>query len=163
MKKTSYVLTAICLIAALACNKPSDVVQDDAMEEIDEDLTETLYAVPLDTAMKDIQYYDTVSKEILKVIPIQSFTIRSVDLVEAMGLPPSAVKKAPFKYVRVYLGMNSKNQFKLYLTPVVGADLNANPPVAGRDSILVGKYDGLGNSGAYMLDFTAPCPTTCPQ
>ncbi|MEQ9007225.1 MAG: hypothetical protein RLP12_05035, partial [Ekhidna sp.] len=61
------------------------------------------------------------------------------------------------------------DQFKLYLTPVEGAKLSAG--IAGKDVILDGPYEGIpnGNSevsdsdGPYMMDFTKPCPTTCPE
>ena len=141
------------------------------------DTTSALYAVPLDTVMKDRSHYDQVlnafdsivakSKDVKwnKKIPIKAFTIRAVDLFEAMGIPVSDTTKIKprYKHIRVYLGMNYKNEFKLFLTPVEGADLNAVPPIAGRDVILKGKYKGLGDDGDYMLDFTQPCPNTCPD
>jgi hypothetical protein len=164
MKKIIYGFMIACFITVLACNtKSPDMDQEGNLEKVDQDATETMYAVPLDTAMSNVHYYDSVSQRYLKTIPIKSFTIRSVDLLEAMGMKPSDIKKAPFKYVRVYLGMNKKDEFKIYLTPVVGANLSANPPIAGRDSILSGNYKGLGGSGPYMLDFAQPCPKTCPN
>jgi hypothetical protein len=162
MKKNIYGFVTICLVTVLACTtKPTELAQDQsATENAVEDMTETMYAVPLDTAAKNVHHYDSISQKYLKEIPVKSFTIRSVDLLEAMGMPITDTK---FKHVRIYLGLNDGNDFKIYLTPVVGANLSANPPIAGKDHILTGKYHGLGGSGPYMLDFAQPCPKTCPN
>jgi uncharacterized membrane protein (UPF0182 family) len=162
MKKIIYGFAIACLVTVLACNtKPAEPAQNQSqLENVVEDITETMYAVPLDTAMKNVHRYDSISQKYLKEIPVKSFTIRSVDLLEAMGMPVTDTK---FKHVRVYLGLNDGNDFKIYLTPVVHADLSANPPRAGKDHILSGKYHGLGGSGPYMLDFAQPCPNTCPN
>ena len=165
MKKSIYGIVAVCLFTVWACDtKPSETAQKPGpSKNPGKDTAETLYAVPIEIVTKNIKHYDTVARKALGTVPIQSFTIRSVDLLEAMGMPVADTTEAVFKYVRIYLGMNKKNDFKLYLTPVVGANLNVKPPIAGRDSILHGKFKGLGGSGDYMLDFTQSCPNTCPN
>ncbi|MBI1767237.1 MAG: hypothetical protein HYR67_02550 [Bacteroidetes bacterium] len=174
MKKSLYSLLAVGLVVVYACNsKSSDTAQKSEPLILSGGAT-SLYAVPLDTAVKNIKHYDknikmydsliaaAQGKKPDKKIPIKAFTIRAADLFEAMGMSAADTVKATYKYVRVYLAMNHKNDFKMYLTPVDGANLSANPPVAGKDVIMTGKYNGLSSDGSYVLDFTQPCPTTCP-
>jgi hypothetical protein len=171
MRKLLYGLMALL---ALGCNsKPSS---DPALKTASglNLSTSSLYAVPLDTAIKNIQryhknikMYDSMiaaaqGKKPDRKIPMKAFTVRAADLFESMGMPVADTTKATYKHIRVYLAMNHKNEFKLYLTPVEGANLTANPPVAGKDIILKGTFLGLGSDGDYVLDFTQPCPTTCP-
>ena len=87
--------------------------------------------------------------------PIKAYTIRSRDLLEALGLPVSTVCK--FDYVRAYIGMDTESNFKLFFTPVVGADLCNG--IGGRDTLLT---DPAGDPrGAYVLDLNTPCPQLC--
>ena len=166
-------LRAFPLIMIISCqtqvsDNPSNSEPDYSYEI--KDTTPALFAVPLDTAMKDMAHYDSVAIKTIGVDPIRAFTIRSVDLVEAMGLPVKFLKEAEYKHVRIYIGMSRPtNEFKIFLTPVEGANLNKG--IAGKDVILEGPYfedleariKGVSmGEGPYMLDFSAPCPNTCP-
>ncbi|WP_370090027.1 hypothetical protein [Ekhidna sp.] len=166
MKNLSIVML---VLLALSCQQQNS---DQAMESSYEvqDSEPSMYAVSYEEAKKNITYYDTMAYKFLKTDPIKAFTIRSVDLIEAIGLPPSADAKSKYKHVRIYLGLDSAtNQFKVYMTPVEGAKLSAGK--AGKDVILDGPYEGIPDSngdvsesdGQYMMDFSAPCPKTCPQ
>jgi hypothetical protein len=163
MKKSMYGIMISIFFASLACQQkpPEAPRQAELTEDYGKDNTETLYAVSLDTALKGIVRYDSVVNKKIGSVPIKAFTIRSVDLLEAMGMPSRDSVKTRFQYVRVYLGMDTNNNFKIYLTPVIGANLGASPPKAGKDTILSGKYNG--GYGRYVLDFSQPCPNTCPE
>lgn len=172
MKKTICGLLIAGIISALACStKPSDGVQkSESKEGTFLDASRTLFAVPIDKVKKDTAYYDSIfikfdslvavaaGKKPSKQIPIKSFTVHTADLFEAMGMPVRDTNKTVFKYVRVYLGLDKKAGFKLYLTPVKGKN------VTGQDSILnYRKLQNMGDGGGYMLDFSSPCPKTCPN
>jgi len=171
MKKS---LCGIIALLALGCNpKPSSDPAEKTTSVLNLS-TSSLYALPLDTAVKNIKryhsnikMYDSLiaaaqGKKPDRKVPMKGFTVRAADLFEAMGMPVSDTTKATYKHIRVYFAMNKKNEFKLYLTPVEGANLSVNPPVAGKDVILNSKFFGFGGDGDYVLDFTQPCPTTCP-
>jgi hypothetical protein len=87
--------------------------------------------------------------------PIKAYTIRSKDLLEVLGLPVSTVCK--FDHVRAYIGLDNENNFKLFFTPVVGADLCNG--IGGRDTLLTGAPGDP--SSAYVLDLNTPCPQIC--
>jgi len=171
MKKLLYGMIALL---AVGCNPKTSSDPAQKTASLLNLGTSSLYAVPLDTAVKNIQRYHknikmydsliaaAAGKKPDRKIPMKAFTIRAADLFESMGMPVGDTVKATYKYIRVYLAMNHKNDFKLYLTPVEGANLSANPPVAGKDVILKGSFFGFGSDGEYVLDFTQPCPTTCP-
>ena len=98
-------------------------------------------------------------------MPIKAFTVRAEDLIESLGI--AGVDSIKYSHVRVYLGFDNNNHFRLFLTPVKGADIKKHQP--GEDVILNGPYTpGLGDdgsltdSGNYVLDFSSPCPTSCP-
>lgn len=141
----------------------------------------SLYAVPKSKMETDTQHFANVSREIFAkafegnpeltkdLVPIRAFTIRSIDLLEVMGLPidslqlSSAIK---YNHARIYLGLDSNNQFKLYLTPVVNAELSEANPKGGQDLFLSGSFKGATGEvqeGEYVMDFSAPCPKTCPE
>lgn len=160
-------LSAILFIAIISCQQQ---VADEPVEEEAYTVTDTqpsMYAVSLDDAKRSVMYYDKISKETLGVDPIRAFTIRSVDLAEAIGLPTNLLKKAEYNHVRIYMGLDSASkQFKIFLTPVDSAQLSKGKP--GKDVILNGPYDGDNDGvsdgdGPYVMDFSKPCPTTCPE
>ena len=174
MKRSLYRMITAGLVIVSACSPKSSETAQTTDPLILTGGASSLYAVPLDTAIKNIKFYDKniktydslVAKATGKVpdrkIPIKAFTIRAADLLESMGMSAADTIKAKYKYVRIYLAMNHKSDFKIYLTPVSGANLNISPAVAGKDVIMNGKYNGLASDGDYVLDFTSPCPTTCP-
>ncbi|MEI3800356.1 MULTISPECIES: hypothetical protein [unclassified Chitinophaga] len=134
--------------------------------------------VNLVTARQRIQSYDSLCRLHWKgAEPIEAYTIRAVDLLAAMGLPPELADSSicRFKHIRVYLGFQDKVGFKLYVVPVDNAcmkgkdpakwnagtdvilDKDANPILANIDSTGIAAYD------KYVLDLNAPCPNTCPE
>ncbi len=165
MKKTFKVSLSWLAILLTACQATTNDSQQSPVSTNPDngDTGKTMYAVSFTKAKENITRYDDISKEIFTKTPVKAWTIRSVDLLEAMGMPVENPIQAKFKHVRMYLGLSQDSTFKLYLTPVEGAKLSSKPPIAGKDVILSGEYDGLGDDGEYMLDFTSPCPTTCPE
>lgn len=160
-------IKALLLVGIISCQQSAtDNSEVDSTYEV-EDTAPSMYAVSLAEALKNIDYYDTLAKSALGVDPVKGFTIRSVDLVEAIGMPRGLLQKAQYSHVRIYMGLDSAtSQFKIYLTPVDGARLSKG--IAGKDVILNGPYDGDGDGvsdddGDYVLDFSKPCPTTCPE
>lgn len=108
------------------------------------------------------RYYDVAKKSLGKV-PIVSYTIPGIDLLQAMGypLPKEASAARDTLAVRVYLGLSADSTFSLFVTAVRGASFCNNKP--GRDLPLYPKKKGaeeISGSG-YVLDFTMPCPATC--
>ncbi|MEO9869882.1 hypothetical protein [Ekhidna sp.] len=158
-------LRAFFLMVLISCQPPAsnDASEEEAFEVID--TATSMYAVSLESAEENIAYYDKLSKEALGIDPIRAFTIRSVDFAEAVGLPTKYLKKAEYRHLRIYMGLDSATmQFKVYLTPVKGAKLSADKP--GKDVILTGPYKGGGDGiadgdGPYVLDFSKPCPSAC--
>lgn len=173
MKKLTYGVAAI-LFFILGCKETSSDSdgQQRLLGDSQSDTTTTLFAVPYDSALTNINRYDKKMREYDSLVlqslkkkgtahvPIRAFTVRAADLLEAMGLP--ATDSVKYDHVRIYFGMDANDGFKLYLTPVDSADLSSDPPKAGVDVILQGKYRGLGTDGKYVMDFAAPCPNTCP-
>ncbi|NML37718.1 hypothetical protein HHL17_10985 [Chitinophaga sp. G-6-1-13] len=129
------------------------------------------------TARRNIYSYDSLChKHWDGIPPIESYTIRAVDLLAAMGMPTDLADSAMcrFKHIRVYLGFQDKVGFKLYIVPVTGAclqDKNPSKWTAGRDVILnkdanpiIVPIDSaaIAETDRYVLDLNAPCPKTCP-
>jgi hypothetical protein len=161
MKNSLFVF--ICLCLALGCSKTEKDPASAGITDKNPVSSDTInYALELDSAVLYVKRYDSiVASHFNGQVPIKAYTIRSVDLLEVLGI--SARTQVDYPAVRVYLGMDLNNHFRLFLTPVEGADLNNG--TAGEDKILSGKYKhGLADvvSGQYVLDFTSPCPATCP-
>jgi hypothetical protein len=118
--------------------------------------TTSMDTVPLETALMNIKHYqDSCRAFFNNDVPIQAYTIHAQDMLMALGIDPSTVE-CRYKHARVYIGLNDSSEFKLYFTPVVGADLQPDAMAAGRDTIL---KDADGNS--FVMDLNAPCPNTC--
>jgi hypothetical protein len=150
------------LVLIFGCTKPKEETTpaNDAP-------TVAEYALDLDSAVQYIHRYDSLAKASLKgSVPIKAFTIRAADMLQALGLPESS--KVKYTHARVYLGTDANGNFRLFFTPVDGASISKGE--AGKDVILTGPHKhGLADapgvlttSGSYVLDFTAPCPNTCP-
>ncbi len=170
------------MLSLLSCQKQAD---GNATSNPDENKIELVnnewpkFTTPVDEAKSAVERYASLMDQydsalvnsnmaVLLNSPLKSFTIRSIDLIEAMGMKMKYERKAKYEYVRVYIGLDEDNQFKLFLTPVEGADLDAHPPKAGRDHILhkdkVKDADGNWTEGdGYVMDFAKPCPNTCPD
>lgn len=159
MKKT--ILAAAGLIALLAiqsCNNTTKVEVKTPEQKVvqKERLLTSSYRVPLAIAQEDIQRYNNKCSELFGMVPIRAYTINAEDLMEVLGIPTTDPVIYKYNHVRAYMGLDTLNNFKLYLTPVEGANLTVVPKVAGTDVILKDK-DGM----SYVLDLNAPCPATC--
>ena len=160
MKKVIYILA--CIVSLSACKQKETKTTIGAQEE---NIAE--YALPLDTAVSYIQRYNDIIRAVLNdTAPIKAYTIRSVDLLEAMGLPIAYADSAAYDHVRVYLGIDSTHKFRLLLTPVDEADIEKE--ICGNDIILKGLFTSGTvasgtpvNDGKYVMDFTGPCPNSC--
>lgn len=159
MKKIIYYM--LCLASVIACtqtekNKVSIIKEKGPAQ----------YALSLDSAIVYAKRYDSIASARLKgTVPIKSYTIRATDLLEAMGMTKSDT--IVYGNIRVYLGIDLNNKFRLLMTPVADADIDHGN--AGSDVILSGKYTSdlmsagaVVSVGSYVLDFTGPCPTSCP-
>jgi hypothetical protein len=185
MKKLTYGMILILFAATLGCQQKQTEapVIEASRKKSGDDVAQ--YAIPYDSAKKGIENYSIQMGKVksilekackgkacgIEVSEVTSFTVRSVDLYEAMGMKPDS--SVQYNYVRIYLGIDTKNKFRLYFTPVEGADLDK--AYGGKDVILSGQYTSGKNStnsagqveakgnGEYMMDFALPCPTICPN
>jgi hypothetical protein len=110
---------------------------------------------PLEVARMNIKHYvdscytffnDSIGYQKLSPVTniIRSYKVSNNDLLSVLGLSPDT--DCQFYGCRVYLGLDTSSQFKLYLTPLDSK---------GEDIIL----DNYGVE--YLLDLNAPCPSTC--
>ncbi len=158
MKNTFYFLVLITLLSACQqTEKKERAVFEKPVAE---------YALAYDSAVAYTKRYDSISNAHFKGnVPIRAFTIRSTDLLEAMGI--SLADTVQYDHIRVYLGMDKNNKFRLLITPTKGVNIDRG--IAGEDVILSGPYtrgrrglEATTSDGQYVLDFTSPCPPTCP-
>lgn len=160
MKKVIYILA--CVVSLSSCTQTETKTTLPTQEE---NIAE--YALPLDTAIAFTRRYNNLALRVLgDSAPIKSYTIRAIDLLEAMGMPLAYADSAAYDHVRVYIGVDSRNKFRLLLTPVDGAVISKG--ISGEDKILEGLFtSGLRSStdnplsGQYVMDFTGPCPNSC--
>jgi hypothetical protein len=153
-------LAFICLITLFAsCTVPkAETEKNDRAHSVlrsRADFRVSSVHFSLEQARKNVFSYDSICRITLHGIPVRAYTVRALDLIEVLGLDPADTSLCKFKHARAYLGFDSKGQFKLYLTPVVGADLDKEPLIPGRDTIL------RDDAGEFVLDLNAPCPMTC--
>jgi hypothetical protein len=155
----------IALLIVFCCSKEN--ADDQSAESADAEVRDTAYfALNLDSAKSFTERYRKMAKEVLKdTVPVKAFTVRAKDLLEALGIKKA---KPKFEYVRVYLGLDDQDKFRLMLTPVVDADFKKGH--AGKDVILSGPFkpgdkykagESASANGEYVLDFNMPCPNTC--
>jgi hypothetical protein len=158
--KPYYLIVALLIVFCCSKEKADN-------ESADADVRDTAYfALNIDSAKAFTARYRTMAKVVLKdTVPVEAFTVRAKDLLEALGIKKANPK---FEYVRVYLGLDDQDKFRLMLTPVVGADFKKG--YAGKDVILSGPFkpgdklragESASDNGEYVLDFNMPCPNTC--
>lgn len=157
MKKVAYLFLSALLLSACG-ERPKQKAKNDDV---------AAYALELDSAALYTQNYDSIARSTMDgQNPIRAFTVRAVDLLEAMGMDVSLAEQAKYNHVRVYLGIDNNNNYRLMLTPVDSANIEDGVP--GSDVILKGNYyhgstSGAVQNGQYVLDFTGPCPNSCPS
>ena len=165
----------ILLAFTIACESGSQQSDLKTLSSVVGDTS--LYAVSVGQFEADTANFAAKSRMIFDTalvndpVPIKAFTIHAADLLEAMGLPPNVqcTDSLKYSYARIYLGLSAENEFKLYMTPVIDAKLSKNK--GGKDVIRKGPYEGDVNgvttgevaNGSYVMDFTSPCPKTCPE
>jgi hypothetical protein len=146
----------ICGMISFSCTQSPSETEKSTKSEVKESNCGSV-RTPLADAKNWVQNYDTAwTRHYGQGSPaIKAYTIRSKDLLEVLGLSVSTVCK--FDHVRAYIGMDNENNFKLFFTPVVGADLCNG--IGGRDTLLTGAPGDP--SSAYVLDLNTPCPHVC--
>ncbi len=107
----------------------------------------TMDSVPLVEAKINIEAYNDSTLNILGQNPIRAFTVNAADLLQVLGFSPSDVRKAKSTFARVYIGLDSAKNFKLYFVPV---DSRCN------DMCIV---DSMQHK--FVYDLNVPCPKTC--
>jgi hypothetical protein len=170
MKKTCLqLMLAISFITVVSCkNKPSD--NPPVKKAVGEYFGFTQVRYRYDSAQIDIKRYQDEHRLRYNKEPIYAYTIHAEDLLTALGWPAVHHDSAVYKYARAYIGLNSNYEFKLYIVPVINANLDGHDKskwVGGTDVIL----DSLGHAilpgrlrdenDEYMLNLNAPCPNTC--
>lgn len=157
MKKYSYLfLPVIAVVLLSACQNSSTETAAEPKKADKNAVATTMDTVPLETALINIKHYQDSCKAFFNnTVPIQAYTIHAQDMLMALGIDPATVE-CQYSHARVYIGLNDSSEFKLYFTPVVGADLQPDAMNAGRDTIL---KDADGNQ--FVMDLNAPCPNTC--
>jgi hypothetical protein len=158
MKKS--ILTAAIMISLMITQScKTEVKTEEKKEEktgtpVKRLLTSSFH-VPLAEAQVNIARYVDKCTELFGNVPIRAYTISAEDLVQALGMDTVEPIPCRYKHIRAYLALDSLFNFKMYITPVEGANLAAVPKIAGTDVILSDE------SGEYVLDLIAPCPATC--
>lgn len=126
----------------------------------------------LSMAVQDAHTFDSMELSNERAITygaISAFTIKGEDLLLALNLDQKIAENSPYKCIRVYLGYDNNQGYKLFVVPVKGA----NPPyIAGQDmffymegnSMVIDSLRGgtpYTYPTPYVLDLNSPCPHTC--
>jgi hypothetical protein len=163
-------ISALLLIggACLSGCTENAIAKDLKINEIaaSENVSNALY--PVNTAITNIQYYNSLVQQCSgNYVKARAFTIRSEELLAAMGMSPAiaGTKDCVYKHIRVYLAYDSLGGPQLFIVPVEGANLAVNE--GGKDVFLDRTGAAVTNPGSYkpedlyVLDLIAPCPATC--
>lgn len=143
------------------------------------------------TAHQWSRSYDSLWRHIGRgPVPLHYFTIRSQDLLCAMGIDTAWQYKTRHMYIRLTIGYSdSLSQLKAYIQPVIDVDLgNKNNPfpagkalffnkkgqivdslgqVIDKDGHIVSNYKVKGKNVSddpidlFVGDLNTPCPSTC--
>jgi hypothetical protein len=131
-----------------------------------ENVSNALY--PASIAHANTEYYNSLVQQCGgDYVKARAFTIRSEELLAAMGMSPAiaGTKDCVYKHIRVYLAYDSLGGPKLFIVPVDGANLAVNE--GGKDVFFDRTGTAVTNPGSYkpedlyVLDLIAPCPATC--
>jgi len=128
----------------------------------------SLYAVSLDTAQQSVAMFQHVMTSATK-----AFTVHAGDFLGALGFTQDQIDEIcekyplPYDYARMYLGLTDpeKQEMRVFMVPVKGAEIDEDKQVAGEDIIPEGQYHAYKQSeiheGKFVYDLIAPCPGTC--
>jgi hypothetical protein len=162
MKKL-FPLFVLAIILIVACSQPSDNAQgadEKSPVKCEPAPPDTAYyAIDTAQAFQWVRAYQASNPQGVKF-----FTVEATDLWEAMALQEKPDHCAHYPKARIYMGLDSLGVTHLLFTP---ADENGQPV------FLAGTYkkgsrafqstaELTTSSGQYVLDFSSPCPTTCP-
>lgn len=173
MKKlTPLLCVAIAAFLSVSCTNNDRPVPDSVGAAIRLDSTDSSVFRPWALAKEDIVYYDKLCNKLFHGdTPIHYYTVRVQDLLAAMGADSSLLRSPGafrYPYVRVTLAFQQDvNQFKLYIQPVAGANLDSPEKKAGRalffrrNGAIDSTLDPRSSDSGYVADLNAPCPNTC--
>lgn len=172
-------ITRVALLVAFAfviisCSKPEATKPGPTPDPV------LIDGFPLDSAVAATARFRRFNEQLFKgATPIKAFTVRGADLMEALDLdsliPTNEKARQAFidtTAIRVYMGVDSipdtsekkfHYEFKLFVANVNKSSYSKNEP--GVDVFFSSKKvkaPKLGGADDYVLDFNAPCPTTCP-
>jgi len=113
-------------------------------------------------------------------LPLQFFTVRSQDLLCAMGIDTAWQYKTAYPYVRISIGFSdSLKQLKAFVQPVDSVDLlkgnaghalffnkkgaivDSHGNLIGRDGHIISKKPENNQDSLFVADLNTPCPSTC--
>ncbi len=118
----------------------------------------------LNTAARDTKHFRDVCDSAKIGNPLKAFMVRGVDLLQALDLgcliPKDSKVFTDTTAVRMYIGLDSLNNFKLFIVDVDGASFSKG--IAGKDRFFNMKTGAKTlTSDPGVLDFNQPCPNTC--
>ncbi len=126
-------------------------------------------------ADKWVKYYHGVWKKLLPKdsLPIKFFTVKTQDVLLAMGINQPWNTITTQQYIRVNLGYDSaSNQMKCFIQPVENVDFtknyagegmffNKNGQIVSKKGKSLGLGSGVVSDSTYVADLNTPCPNTC--
>jgi hypothetical protein len=119
--------------------------------------------IPLKEAITCTARYRKVCDSLKLGGAVQAFTVRGIDALQAMDMggyiPKNADVFADTTAVRVYLGLDSAHNFKLFMVDVDGASFSKK--IAGTDRFFNESGVTAAGGGSLVLDVNNPCPNTC--
>lgn len=154
-----FYLLFVCIVVSFGCTRADRSAQDtDVNLPCSPSLTDTaFYAISRDTAGDWIHRYQKANPSATKF-----FTVYATDLWEALGIPRQK-RCSVYPNLRATMAMAPDKSIHLLFSPAT---------IQGIEIVLRGKYTGRPrgavleasdvSEGEYMLDFSNPCPTTCP-
>jgi hypothetical protein len=146
--------------------------------------------VTKDTSIKWVNNYQQIWNNIQDSIhqgpkhkyglPLQFFTVRSQDLLWAMGIDTAWQYKTKYRYVRVSIGYSGLlKELKAFVQPVDSVNLaigyagralffnskgqiiDKNGNIIGKDGRVIGKQAFNPGDSLFVADLNTPCPATC--
>jgi hypothetical protein len=169
MKKILFSLALAAGFLTMGCDHPS--AAKDAQTVTPENLKHIL--LKADAARHYIKVFDWLCEKRVLDLPIKAYTVRSLDLITAMGIPEIDTSLIKHNAIRLYLAYDSSDHmrsgFKLLILPVDSAIIvgDTSKWFSGYDVLLDSSGKAMPNGPKtlsitpYVLDLNAPCPNTC--